>query len=253
MVITRTAPEFPDDAQRQLYDVRREFALMVKFPHDPEYEQEYIGAMTVERAEQLLAKTVTELNAYKQRMSKNSARRSAKGKAKTSAATVVAGTPVGDDPMNPGNDPTNPGDDVSRTASADEPATDEDPEQNESVIGSDPPDSSSSESDDDDDPRRRASKKDRRAVKGRTPRIDVKGKTSKKLFKMDPPEKYSGEKDKDRTYAAVHQFLGQLSRYLRLATNIDMDADIVKYVLGFLSGFAYDWFEAMDKGDTPFK
>jgi hypothetical protein len=70
---------------------------------------------------------------------------------------------------------------------------------------------------------------------------------------MDSPAKYSGEKDKDRTYDVVHQFLSQLSRYLRLATNVDMDKDIVEYVLGFLDGFAYRWFEAMDKGDTHFR
>ena len=31
-----------------------------------------------------------------------------------------------------------------------------------------------------------------------------------------------------------------------------MNKDIVKYVLGFLDGFAYHWFEALDKGNTPF-
>jgi len=50
--------------------------------------------------------------------------------------------------------------------------------------------------------------------------------------------KYSGDKDKDRTYNAVHQFLSQLSRYLRLATNVDMSKDVVEYLLGFLDGFA---------------
>src|SRR5436190_11399458 len=69
---------------------------------------------------------------------------------------------------------------------------------------------------------------------------------------MDPPAKYSGEKDKDRTYDAVHQFLSQLSRYLRLATNVDMEDNIVEYVLGFLEGFAFHWFDALDKGETPF-
>ena len=27
----------------------------------------------------------------------------------------------------------------------------------------------------------------------------------------------------------------------------------MEYVLGFLDGFAYRWFEALDKGDTPFR
>ena len=76
------------------------------------------------------------------------------------------------------------------------------------------------------------------------------GKTSKKLFKLDPPVKYMGEKAAERTYEAVHQFLSQLSRCLRLATHVDMGKDIAEYVLGFLDGFAYRWFEALEKGDN---
>ena len=114
------------------------------------------------------------------------------------------------------------------------------------------PSESSSSDDNDNDPRRRISAKDKQSVHGRTLRINTSGKASKKLFKMDPPAKYSGEKDKDRTFYAVHQFLSQLSRYLRLATNIDMEDDIVEYVFGFLDGFAYRWFETLDKGDEPF-
>jgi hypothetical protein len=70
---------------------------------------------------------------------------------------------------------------------------------------------------------------------------------------MDPPAKYSGDKEKDWTYDAVHQFLSQLSRYLRLATNVDMDADIAEYVFGFLEGFAFRWFDALDKGTDAFR
>ena len=70
---------------------------------------------------------------------------------------------------------------------------------------------------------------------------------------MDPPARYSGEEDKDRTYDVVHQFLSQLSRYLHLATNVDMEKDIVEYVLGSLDGFAYRWFEALDKGENHFR
>ena len=244
---TRSTPDFPHESQNELYNVRREFALMVKFPYDPEYEQEYISAMTAERASEVLAKTTEELEAYKKKTSKKS-----KGKVTTTAATkTAAGTSK--------RNPTKTGSGVLGDTPADELATDEDPEQNEnetdveSVNETEPSDSSSSSSSsDDDDPRLRTSKKDKRTVRGRTPRIDTR-KTTKKLFKMDPPAKYSGEKDKDRTYNAVHQFLSQLSRYLRLATNVDMDDDIVEYVLGFLDGFAYRWFEALDKGEIPFR
>ena len=258
MVIdTRSAPEFPHDCQRELYNIRREFALMVKFPYDAEYEQQYVGAMTAERASEALARTTGELKAYKRRISKNQNRKS-KGK-----ATEIVVEPMNRRATRSG--PTNPGDgDVSEDTPANESATDENPEHtdgetdNESANENDsdsPSSSSSSESDSDDgdDPRRHTSKKDKQTVRGRTPRIDIKGRTTKKLFKMDPPEKYSGEKTDERTYEAVHQFLSQLSRYFRLATHIDMDADITEYVLGFLKGFAYRWFEALDKGNQAFR
>src|SRR5216117_2500978 len=203
--------------------------------------------MTAERASEVLAKTTEELEAYKKKTSKKS-----KGKVTTTTATKTAAGTSKRNPTKTGKSGALGG------TPADELATDEDPEQNENENETDaesvnePFDSSSSSSSDDDDPRLRTSRKDKRAVRGRTPRIDTR-KTTKKLFKMDPPAKYSGEKDKDRTYNAVHQFLSQLSRYLRLATNVDMDDDIVEYVLGFLDGFAYRWFEALDKGDTPFR
>src|SRR5439155_24273768 len=117
---------------------------------------------------------------------------------------------------------------------------------------SDDSDDSSSSSDNGDDPRKRTSRKDKESVRGRTPRVETGKHSTKKLFKMDSPDKYSGDKDSDRTYAAVHKFLSQLSRYLHLATNVDMDKDISEYLLGFLDGFAFQWFDTLDKGDTPF-
>src|SRR5271169_2235524 len=69
---------------------------------------------------------------------------------------------------------------------------------------------------------------------------------------MDPLKRYTGNKETDRTYDAVQLFLSQLSRYLRLATHIDMDKDISEYVASSLDGFAYKWFEALDKGTEPF-
>src|SRR5204862_7692860 len=119
----------------------------------------------------------------------------------------------------------------------------------EDISKSDPDDSFS---DDGDDPRKRTSRKDKESVHSRTPRVETGKHSSKKLFKMDPPAKYTGDKDSDRTYAVVHKFLSQLSPYFRLATNIDMDKDISEYILGFLDGFAFEWFDNLDKGDTPF-
>lgn len=74
------------------------------------------------------------------------------------------------------------------------------------------------------------------------------GRRHRKLFKMHPPAKYTGRTDAERTYEAVQQFLTEVSRYLRLATHVDMEDDISEYVAAFLDGFAYNWFETLDKG-----
>ena len=74
------------------------------------------------------------------------------------------------------------------------------------------------------------------------------GRRHRKLFKMDPPAKYTGETDAERTYEAVQQFVTEVSRYLRLATHVDMEDDISEYAAAFLDGFAYNWFESLNKG-----
>ena len=74
----------------------------------------------------------------------------------------------------------------------------------------------------------------------------------KKLVKLEAPTKYAGETDKERMYSAVHEFLSQLSRYLRLVTYVDIDEDIHEYVMGYMTGFALRWLETLDKGNTPF-
>jgi hypothetical protein len=112
----------------------------------------------------------------------------------------------------------------------------------------DPSNDDSDDDSDDGDERRKVSRGDKARIRGRTPRIDDTGTRSKKLFKMEPPAKYTGETDAERTYEAVQRFLSQVSRYLRLATDVDMDGDIAEYAAAFLDGFAYRWFEALDKG-----
>src|SRR5436309_6712839 len=160
---TRSTPDFLHESQNELYNVRREFALMVKFPYDPEYDQEYISAMTAERASEVLAKTTEELEAYKKKTSKKS-----KGKVTTTTATKTAAGTSKRNPTKTGKSGALGG------TPADELATDEDPEQNENENETDaesvnePFDSSSSSSSDDDDPRLRTSRKDKRAVRGRT-------------------------------------------------------------------------------------
>src|SRR5438046_6923325 len=140
-----------------------------------------------------------------------------KGQVTTPPVTEPTDGPEGSGPKDPANDGNEPANDDDADGSADE----------ESFISSSIDDSD----DDDDDPRRRTSKKDKQTVRGRTPRVDT-SKTSKKLFKMDPPAKYSGERDKDHTYNMVHQFLSQLSRYFRLATYIDMNENVTACIYG---------------------
>ena len=234
MVGTRSIPEFPHESQKALYNKRREFALMANVPFDPDVEQLFVGALDDVMVSAVLEKFTKEIEAC----TKKASRKKSKGKVMTPPVTEPTDGPEGSGPKDPANDGNEPANDDDADGSADE----------ESFISSSIDDSD----DDDDDPRRRTSKKDKQTVRGRTPRVDT-SKTSKKLFKMDPPAKYSGERDKDHTYNMVHQFLSQLSRYFRLATYIDMDEDITEYILGSLEGFAFDWFETLDKGNTPFR
>ena len=53
------------------------------------------------------------------------------------------------------------------------------------------------------------SERDKEHIRSRS--VRNKEKQSINPFKMDPPAKYSGEKDNDRTYEVVHMFLAQLS------------------------------------------
>ena len=76
---------------------------------------------------------------------------------------------------------------------------------NETPDSSDPSESSSS-NDDDNNPQHWIRAKDKQCMRRCTLCINMSRKVSKKVFKMDPPVKYSGKKDKDRTYNAVHQF-----------------------------------------------
>ena len=75
---------------------------------------------------------------------------------------------------------------------------------------------------------------------------------SKKLFKMDSFIKYFDDKDFDRIYIVMYKFLSQLSCYLRLAISVNMKEDISEYLLRFLDGFAFEWFDILDKDEESF-
>src|SRR5437762_11832249 len=117
-----------------------------------------------------------ELNAYTKKTSKKKSKR-------TTAATESAVDASGKAPMKPGNGVLEDTP-VNELASHETPVQEEEETDSESVQGLDALDSSlNSSSDDNDDPRQRTSKKDRQTVRGRILLIDVRGKTSKKLFK----------------------------------------------------------------------
>ena len=190
MASTRSVPEFAYDPQRELYAARKTFATTTGFPFDAEYEEAAISAMTIDQANTALAMIKEQREKYDSQKKK--------GKAKTAT-----------------------GDEEKRESS--DQGKDK-PSENEGSKPSDEPETSSAKKADDEstkpkgipepDPRKRTSRKDKESVRGRTPRIETGETSSKRLFKMDPPDKYSGEKDSDRTYAAVHKFLSQLSSYL---------------------------------------
>jgi len=80
MVDTRSIPPFLYESQKEFYSLRREFALMVKFPFDPDQEEVYIGTLTDEGATAALAKMTTEFEAYKKRRHLSLGLRSQKGR-----------------------------------------------------------------------------------------------------------------------------------------------------------------------------
>src|SRR5437773_8866974 len=170
MVDTRSIPPFLYESQKEYYSLRREFALMVKFPFDPDQEEVYIGTLTDEGATAALAKMTTEFEAYKKKTSKSGTKKS-KGKVTTTTVTKTAAGTTKTVSTNTGNEgaPTNaPADEATdetpvHEREADDKSVDEAPDP------SDPSESSSSD-DDDDDPRRRISAKDKQSVRGRTPR-----------------------------------------------------------------------------------
>jgi len=217
------------------------------FPFDSEYEEAAISTMTAEQASASLATIKEALEKYTSKKKKGKkAKKTATGDEEPRESSEKGDK---EDPSNEGEGPSEHED------SADKKADDESTKQKGAAPDdSDDSDDSgeSSSSSDEDDLRKRTSRRDKQSIRGRTPRVETGGNSSKKLFKMDPPEKYSGEKDSDRTYAVVHKFLSQLSRYFHLATNVDMDKDISEYVLGSLDGFAFEWFDMWDKGKEPF-
>lgn len=221
--------------------------MLSGFRFKEELEERLIAGLSVDEATSEVAEAEKDLADFKKEEAKKNKRKS-KGKGPAPPSSETSGgkgeTSGGKDltKRDPGSEPKD------NAKSLGEPSDDE---ETKSAIGSDPSDPSDP-SDDSDDERKKTSRNDKARIRGRTPRVETGGKSKKKLFKMDPPSKYAGEKDKDRTYDAVQLFLSQLSRYFRLATDIDLDGDIAEYAGAFLDGFAYTWFENLDKGNVPF-
>ena len=240
---TRSTPEFAYDSQKELYATRKLFATTTGFPFNSEFEEAAISALTIDQASTAVAQLKEHLGKYNAQKSKKKGK-----KAKTAATGDEEQRESSEQRETSETEGANPSDELDELS-----ARKADNEGTKPKGTPEPDDSDSSSTDDESDPRKRTSRRDKKSIRGRTPRIEASGTLSKKLFKMDPPEKYKGEADSDRTYAAVHKFLSQLSRYLRLSTNVDMDDDISEYVLGFLDGFAFEWFELLDKGRETFK
>ena len=217
-VITRKMPEFPEEVQKELWDIRREYCMLSGFKFFEAVEESLIRNLSMEDAAKTVAETKEALEAFRASQKK-------KGRKPAKKIPSDAGNSPADSPQNEPND-------------------------GNGGTPSEPSEPSSESSDDDDDPRRNISKRDKEKIRGRSPRVTL-GRSSK-LFKADPPARYSSSTDAERSYDAVKLFLSQLSRYLRLSTHVDMEDDISEYVTFFLDGFAYKWFETLDKGDKPF-
>jgi RNase H-like domain found in reverse transcriptase/Integrase zinc binding domain/Retrotransposon gag protein/Retroviral aspartyl protease/Reverse transcriptase (RNA-dependent DNA polymerase)/Chromo (CHRromatin Organisation MOdifier) domain/Zinc knuckle len=246
-------PEFLTTFAKELYSARRQFSAMTGFPFDDVMEEAAISALSDEQVTECLAKIKTDMEGYGKTSRRNKGRRKADE------------TPNPDlDPANESPDPVEAGDDEhldeeEHQTSSEHEEGHQTSSEHEGGQGTghfsdpEPSDSDSSDSDPENGDKGHRSRRDKERVRGRTPRIKTSMKTSRKLFKMEPPAKYSGEKDSDRTYESVNQFLSQLSRYLRLSTNVDMKKDIAEYVLAFLDGFAFHWFDNLEKGKGAYK
>jgi hypothetical protein len=234
---TRSTPDFPYESQKELFAARKQLSMLTGFPFAEEYEEGLVQSLDEGQAAEMLAPMLLHLEQVKKAAAKKTAR---KGKEPAVSTPLESPETSSEVPFEqPAAPEESADDDLGDTDIKPEVKT---PAPMQSTASKKPSDSdpNSDDSDDSDkDPRHRISPQDQQRVRGRTPRIETDLKSSKKLFKMDPPKKYVGEKDSERTYQAVHMFLSQLSRYLRLATNVDIDRDITEYVLGFLDGFAY--------------
>ena len=256
---TRSTPTFTYESQTNLWSLRKQLSMLTGFPLDDNEEEALIMSLSSETATERVASTTAQLEAFKKKKAKRTPKKGKEPETSNPEEALDHGASDAARTDHPGTESdvkSETGGEKSKGESSKKPAKgskkpETDPSNPSDSSDSSDPSSGESSSDDDDNPSKRISAKDKNYVRGRTPRVES-SKTSTKLFKMEPPTKYSGEKDSERTYDAVHLFLSQLSRYLRLATYIDMEKDIAEYLAAFLDGFAYRWFETLDKGGKPF-
>ena len=79
---TRSVPDFRNQAQKDLWTVRRKHALLAGFPHDEAYEESYVNNLTSEEAIAKLAIAEMAYQAFQKKQTK-------KGKRATSTSEVV--------------------------------------------------------------------------------------------------------------------------------------------------------------------
>ena len=204
--------------------------MITGFPFEVDFEEAAINAMNIDEANNALASVKEHMEKFQKSKKKG---KKAKGKATGDEDQRESSDKEKEslESSNKGKESLGP---EGKRPSETKPGPSDQVENSE---WKDPDDSSSLSSDEDPDPRKRTSRKDKESIRGRTPRVKS---SSKKLFKMEPSAKYKGDTDADRTYTEVHKFLSQLSRYLRLATNVNMKKDISEYVMGYLDGFAFE-------------
>src|SRR5436305_10904145 len=245
---TRSTPEFPYEAQTELWNTRRKHNRLAGIPIIEDFEESYIRSLSSEEATEKLAVAETAYETFEKKQAKKKKKKKQAASASEAVDTSEHGS-TSDPEHGSASDPELASDlesehqDGTETPKGTVNVLSEEPTDTspKDKIPSEPSDSSSDSSSEEDDPRNRTSKKDKRAIRGTTPRIKEHSGKPAKLFKMEPPKKYSGDKDNERTYDAVQLFLSQLSRYFRLATNVDMRKDISEYTPSFIDGFAYRW------------
>src|SRR5436305_9540090 len=173
---TRSTPEFPYEAQTELWNTRRKHNRLAGIPIIEDFEESYIRSLSSEEATEMLAVAETAYETFEKKQAKKKKKKKQAASASEAVDTSEHGSaldPEHGSALDPehesASDPESEHQDGTETPKStvkvlSEEHTDTSPKDKHP---SEPSDSSSGE----DDPRNQTSERDKRAIRGTTPRI----------------------------------------------------------------------------------